>query len=69
MLAKKHQILEKLFVDVRDTDKNWAHTFAEEANSKGAQAVLVIWGFPCKCLSKARGTDRENLGGKDSKLF
>ena len=40
-----------------------------DAREKGASAVLVIGGFPCKGLFKARGSSRENLKHTDSILF
>ena len=50
-------------------DKSWAKNFVSDAIALGAKCILVIGGFPCKGLSKARGKNRENLKNKDSILF
>ena len=54
-LAKKNNIIEQLFEDVRSMDKKWAKDFVSDALAFKAKAILVIGGFPCKGLSKARG--------------
>ena len=68
-LAKENKILESLFEDVRSMDKNWAKNFVSDAITLGSTCILVTGGFPCNCLSKARGKNRENLKNKDSILF
>ena len=68
-LAKKNNIQEKLYLDVRDMDLKWAEAYVEEALERGAEVIVLFGGFPCKGLSKVRGASRENLENKDSKLF
>ena len=64
-----NRTLETLFEDVRSMDKNWAKNFVSDAITLEAKCIMVISGFPCKGLSKARGENRENLQNKDSILF
>ena len=68
-LARRNNIIEQLFEDVRKMDKKWANDFVSDALALKAKAVLVIGGFPCKGLSKARGKGRENLKHTDSIFF
>ena len=68
-LAKKNNIQEKLYLDVRDMDLKWAEAYVEEALERGAEVIVFFGGFPCKGLSKVRGASRENLENKDSKFF
>ena len=68
-LAKKNNIQEKLYLDVRDLDLKWAEAYVDEVLERGAEIIVLFGGFPCKGLSKVRGTSRENLENKDSKLF
>ena len=68
-LAKNNRIMETLFEDVRSMNKNWGKNFISDAITLGAKCILVIGGVPCKGVSKARGTNRENLKNKDSILF
>ena len=65
----KNNIAEQVHTDVRLLDKTWADAFVAEALRLKAKVILVIGGFPCKGLSHARGTSRENLENKDSILF
>ena len=50
-------------------DDKWASAFAAEVVRLGAKIILVIGGFPCKGLSKARGKGREKQKNTDSILF
>ena len=68
-LAAKNEIKEQLMDDVKKMDKHWAKRFVDEAIAAKAELIILIGGFPCKGLSKARGEDRENLENKDSNLF
>ena len=47
-------------------DKTWANSFVADAIRLKASAILVVGGFPCKGLSRARGAARENLQNQDS---
>ena len=68
-LAKHNNIIETLFEDIRSMVETWAKSFVAEAIRLKASAVLVVGGFPCKGLSRARGAARENLENKDSIIF
>ena len=68
-LSKKNKVQETLFEDVRHMKTDWAIAFVAEALALGVAAIFIIAGFPCKGLSRARGSDRENLENKDSILF
>ena len=65
-LAKKNKIKEKLFSDVEHMDETWAESFVKEAIEKGAVAILLIAGFPCKGLTRQNGKFRPNLKHKES---
>ena len=54
-IAIKNNIAETVHTDVRLLDKTWADAFVAEAIRLKARVILVIGGFPCKGLSKARG--------------
>ena len=62
-------MIQTLFENVRKMDRKWAESFVAAALALNAKAILVIAGFPCKGLSKARGKSRENFKNKDSILF
>ena len=63
-LAKHNNIITTLFEDIRNMDKTWATFFVADAVRLEASAILVVGGFPCKGLSRARGEARENLNNK-----
>ena len=68
-LTKKNNIIETLFEDIRNMDKTWAISFVADAIRLKASAILAVGVFPCKGLSRARGSARENLKHKDLLLF
>ena len=68
-LAKKNRVKEKLFLDVSKMSQEWAIEFTKEAIQEGAEAILLIAGFPCKGLSRQNGQQRPNLAHKESALY
>ena len=50
-------------------DQTWGVSFVADAIRFKAFAILVVGGFPCNGLSRARGAARENLNNKDSIIF
>ena len=68
-LAKHNNIIETLFGNIRNMDETWAKSIVAEAIRLKASAILVVGGFPCKGLSRARGAARENLKHKMFILF
>lgn len=65
-LARKNNIIETLFLDVAKLDATWAKDFVQKAVAKGACAILIIAGFPCKGLSRQNGTNKPNLDHPES---
>ena len=68
-IARTNHISEVVHSDVQALDEQWAKAFVAKAISLGAEVILVIGGFPCKCFSNARGATRENLKNKDFICF
>ena len=62
-------IKEFLSEDVRNMHGQLVKDFVASAKQEGAEAILVIGGFPCKDLTSAKGRARNNLEGHESKLF
>ena len=67
--SEENQIKEVLHKSVKALQGTWAVDFIKESKAQGAKAVLVIGGFPCKDLSRAKGGSRENLEGTEYSLF